>query len=173
MAKKKEVKLVLSGSGTLYPVHAGGIIRLAEEGYEITEVCGTSGGAIIAAALGSGYKPNEEIVDMIKKTLPAKNKLIDYSLWALLTRWGFVKGERIEKLFRKYLVDTLGETKIPVHIVTVDIERRVHRVFSTDTDPKMSLALAVRASMSIPGVFTPVKIGDSLYVDGGIRSSRR
>lgn len=164
----KKIKLVLSGSGALYPAHVGAIIRLSEAGYEIEEVVGTSGGAIVAAALASGYKPNGELVEVIKKTLPSRNKLIDPSVWALIRKWGFIKGDKIESMLDKYLVKKFRDSKIPVHIVTCNIDRREMRVFSAKTDPDMDMSLAVRASMSIPGVFVPVKLDNELYVDGGL-----
>lgn len=164
----KKIKLVLSGSGTLYPVHIGAVLKLAELGYEISEICGTSGGAIVAAAIASGIKPNQHLVDMVKATLPGKNKLVDYSLWSLITRWGLVKGDRMEDVLKEHFVPTFSETKIPLYVVTTNIEREATRIFSSKTDPNMSVARAVRASMSIPGVFAPIKIEDELYVDGGI-----
>lgn len=164
----KNIKLVLSGSGILYPCFAGSLLRLAEEGYNITEVCGTSGGAIVAAAIASGYRLNEELIKLVKNTLPAKNNLIDYSVLSLVFNMGLIKGDRIEALFNNYFAKTFKESKIPLHIVTTNIERRAVRVFSTKEDPDTSIALAVRASMSIPGVFAPVKIQDELYVDGGV-----
>ena len=164
----KRIKLVLSGSGTLYPAHAGAIIALAEAGFEFTEILGTSGGAIVGAALASGYKPNGELVEMIKKTLPAKNKLIDPSIWSLITKWGFLKGDKIEKMLDKYLVKKFKDVKIPLHITTCNIDRREMRVFSSIENPDMDLSLAVRASMSIPGVFVPVKLDGETYVDGGL-----
>lgn len=164
----KKIKLVLSGSGTLYPAHAGAIIALAEAGFEFTEILGTSGGAIVGAALASGYKPNGELIEMIKKTLPAKNNLIDPSIWSLLTRWGFIKGEKIEKMLDKYLVKKFKDVKIPLHITTCNIDRREMRIFSSAKNPDMDLSLAVRASMSIPGVFVPVKMDGETYVDGGV-----
>ena len=167
----KKIKLVMSGSGTRYPCFVGAILRLVEEGYEITEVCGTSGGAIVAAGLASGFKPNEEIVSMMKKTLPAKNGLIDFSLMSLLFKWGLIKGDKIEGIFKKHLVKNFSDTIIPCHIVTTNLERKAARVFSTVSDPDMSLAKAVRASISIPGVFTPIRIDDELYVDGGMTAN--
>lgn len=167
----KKIKLVLSGGGTRYPCQVGGILRLAEEGYEITEIAGTSCGAIVAAGLASGYQPNHESVQMIKQTLPGKNKLIDASLMTLFTKWGLIKGERLKDTFSKYFVPTLKDCKIPVHVITTELETGTARVFSTHSDPDMSLSLAVRASMAIPGVFTPVKIGDFTYVDGGLTSN--
>jgi len=164
----KQIKLVLSGSGCLYPCHVGAIIRLAELGFEFKEIVGTSGGAIVGAALASGYKPNGELVEVVKKTLPAKNKLVDPSLWALITKWGFIKGDRIEQMLDKYLVKKFKDTKIPIHIVACNIDRRVMTVFSTAANPDMDLSLAVRASMSIPGVFVPVELDGEKYVDGGL-----
>jgi NTE family protein len=162
------LKLVLSGSGTPYPVHVGAIICLAEHGLVFNEVVGTSGGAIVASLLASGYKPNYELIDLMKKTIPIKNKLYDPSIWSLLSKWGFIKGDKIERMLDKYLVKKLKDTKIPLHIVTCNIDQRKMRVFSTATDPNMDISLAVRASMSIPGVFVPVVIDGERYVDGGL-----
>lgn len=166
-----KIKLVLSGSGCLYPVHAGAILRLAEAGYIFEEVCGTSGGSIIAAALASGYPPNVELVKIIKNTLPAKNGLIDMSLFSLIFNWGLIKGDHIEAMLDKHLVKTLGQTRIPLHVVTTNIDKEQVRVFSSKDDPDMSLSKAVGASMAIPGVFAPVKIDDELHVDGGIMAN--
>lgn len=171
MAISKKIKLVLSGSGCLYPVHVGAILRLAEAGYIFEQVCGTSGGSIVAAALATGYPPNHELVKMIKNTLPAKNGLIDMSIFALTFNWGLIKGDRIEKVFNKHFVKKMSETKIPLHVVTTNLDKQEVKVFSTKNDPNMSVATAVRASMSIPGVFTPVRINGDLHVDGGIMAN--
>lgn len=164
----KKIKIVLSGSGTRYPVHLGGLLRLAEEDIEISEICGTSGGAIIAAAIASGYPVHSDSVALLKELLPAKNGLIDYSLWSFIFQWGLIKGDKLEKVFDQYFAKTMGEVVIPLSIITTNIERKTIRVFSSATDPKMSLSKVVRASMSIPGVFTPVVIEDEMYVDGGL-----
>lgn len=165
---KKKIKVVLSGSGTRYPVHVGGLIRLVEEGYEIEEICGTSGGAIVAAGIASGHKVGPELVEIMKDLLPSKRKLIDYSLWSLFFKWGFVKGEKITELFKEYAPKVFEDTVIPLHVVTTNLDRRSPRIFSTDSTPGACVATAVRASMSIPGVFAPVKIDNEYYVDGGV-----
>lgn len=167
----KKVKLVLSGSGCLYPVHVGAVLRLAEAGYEFEEVCGTSGGSIVAAALASGYPANSELIKMVKKTLPAKGGLIDLSIFTLVFNWGLIKGDKIEKTFDKYFVKKFSECKIPLHVVTTNLDKQEVRVFSNKTDPNMSISHAVRASMSIPGVFAPVKIDGELHVDGGLMAN--
>ena len=126
-----KIKLVLSGSGTLYPVHVGALIRLAEAGYEFEEICGTSGGSIVAAALASGYKPNHELVNLIKKTLPHKNNLAHMSLLNLITKLGLINGDKIERLLEKYLVPTLGEATMPIHIVTTNVDQKTMIVFES------------------------------------------
>lgn len=167
----KNIKLVLSGSGTLYPVHCGAIAKLHELDCNITEICGTSGGAIVAAAIASGYTKKEELQRLVKVTLPSKNNLIDFSLFSLLTKWGLIGGDKIEKTFNTFMMSSFGKTKIPLHIVTTNLNRKAVRVFSTHTDPNMNIAKAIRASMSIPGVFTPVMIDGEMYVDGGVTAN--
>ncbi len=164
----KKVKLVLSGSGTLYPAHVGAIVRLAEAGYIFEEVIGTSGGSIIGAALASGYKPNRELIEVIKKTIPSKNGLVDPSIWSLFYKWGFIKGEKIEAMFNRYFVKTFAEATIPLHVVTCNIDRGELKVFSTQKYPEFSVPVAVRASIAIPGVFVPAIIEGDRHIDGGL-----
>lgn len=167
----KVIKLVLSGSGALYPVHVGAIMCLAEHGYTFSEVCGTSGGALVAAALASGYKPNKELIQLIKKTLPGKNNLIKFSVMTLFKKWGLADSSGIEEVFSKHMPKTMAEVKIPLHIISVNIDRRVDVVFSSKDTPDMSLPRAIVASMSIPGIFAPIKIAGERHVDGGISAN--
>lgn len=167
----KKIKLVLSGCGTLYPVHVGGILRLAEEGYEISEVCGSSGGALVAAAIGTGYKPNSELVKMVKATLPHKHNVLKPSLWTLFWKWGLIKGGKLESIMNDYLALKFADTKIPTHIIVTNIEKQTYRDINSISNPEFSLAKAVMASISIPGLFEPVKIDNELYVDGGVASN--
>jgi len=169
----KKIKLVLSGSGTRYPVFAGAIKRLIEEKYEITEVCGTSGGAIVAAALGAKYnysRPESSIDGLMKllnESLPGP--FLDPRLFPFGTR-GIFKGNKILKEFRRHFPETFLETRIPVNIVTFNMNKGVHKIWS-DKDAGISLPLAVRASMSLPLIFDPVRINEDLHIDGGISAN--
>lgn len=167
----KKIKLVLSGSGTLYPVHAGAIIRLAEAGYEFEAVAGSSGGALIAGALASGYKPNDEVSKLLKLTAPAKNNLIRPSLLNFIFKWGFIKTKRIEEMLDKYMANKLGQSVIPVHIVTANIETKEAKIWNSIEHPNMKFSDALVASMSIPLVFEPKEIDGDIYVDGGVASN--
>lgn len=166
----KSIKIVLSGSGSLYPGHAGAIARLAEHGCVFEEMVTTSGGSIVGAGLASGYRPGE-LLSLIKQTLPSTNKLLDPSIFSLITKWGFIKGDRIQRMLESKLVKTLGSVKIPLHIVTTNLSKGGAHIFSNSTSPAMSLALAVRASISLPGIFVPIKLDDELYIDGGVTAN--
>lgn len=165
----KKIKLVLSGSGTRYPCFVGAIKRLLEEGYEIEEICGTSGGALVAAGFASNYDPEkpDEIIklmtDMSLSLLPGP--MMDVNLLPLYRR-GVFAGNRILKQLRKQLPKSFQDTKIPVRVVTFNNNYVRHKIWSREDDAE--LPLCVRASMGLPGVFNLVKINGDWHSDGGI-----
>ncbi len=74
------------------------------------------------------------------------------------------------------LLQTKGRVKfrdlpIPAFIVATDLSSNVAKVWSSSQNPDDSVALAVRASCSIPLFFQPVLVGDSRIVDGGMLSN--
>lgn len=172
---KKPIKLVLSGSGTLYPLHVGAINFLHDAGYEITHVTGVSGGAIVAGALASGYTGGKELTELILSTLPAPNRLVDLT-WCPILRWGLVKGNKIEAKLRSLLKPTFNDTVIPLKVLAVNIEGNgnyrdpLFTVFDSST-PNQDIAAAIRASIAIPGVFTPKVIDGDRYIDGGVAAN--
>jgi len=169
----KKIKLVLSGSGTRYPVFAGAIKKLLHRGYEIEEVCGTSGGAIVAAALGARYNPAmpyksvEDLMALLNKSLPAP--LLDPNWFPYGTK-GIFKGNKLLKEFTKLFPAGFGSTKIPINIVTFNLNTGKHVIWNENSGD-ISLPLCVRASMSLPLVFNPVKIKNDLHIDGGVTAN--
>ena len=164
--KPKSINLVLSGSGTLYPVQAGAVIRLIELGYLPVSGAASSGGAIVLGYLGSGRPLNEQAaLDMLISTLPAKNNLIRLSLVDFIFKQYLCDGNKIEDAFKQVFVPTLNDTSIPVHIAVSNLSKGKYEFLSSETHPNTSLARAVRASMSLPFIFKPVKIGKNYYED--------
>ena len=157
----KKIKLVISGSGTRYPVQLGAIIRLLELGIQIEEVVGTSGGAICAAALGSGYDKNS-LLKLATATLPSN--VLEKNWLPFGGTKSRYSNNKIIRTFRTLFVETFAECKIPVHIVAHNWSRKIKQVFQKD---KEDLPLAVNASMCLP-IFDMVEIAGDLFEDGGI-----
>ena len=74
----KKIKVVMGGSGALYPIYLGCLVRLQEEGYEIVSVGGSSGGAIAATLWASPTLENtkDNLKQFIARTLPKNNKKV-------------------------------------------------------------------------------------------------
>lgn len=171
----RKIKLVLSGSGTRFPVFIGAIKRLLEEGYEIEEVCGTSGGAIISAGFALGMSV-DELTKLCLDILPRLNELVSFSFSDLLNKQGVISGDKIEKEFLSHTGKANFEsTKIPLKVITVNVDqdtvKEPYTIFGTKETPKSDIAKAVRASMSLPIIFTPVLYNNDRYIDGGVTAS--
>jgi len=154
----------------LYPVHAGTARALWEAQVPITAMTGVSGGSIIAAAIAAGYTPGDELEQLILENLP--RDMMDPTVLPFW-HWGVIKGRKyLKELDRVFEGKTLGELKADLSIIVVDIATREHVVLHRDTHPDVLLSEAVRASISIPMVFAPVRFSqgglESLYVDGGV-----
>ncbi len=157
--KTKKVHLVLGSGGARGAAHIGVIEALEEQGYEIIEVVGCSMGAVIGGIYCAGQLPDYKnwLLSLTKKRV---FDLLDFTL----TSAGFVKGE---KLFSKHL-EVTGEQKIedfdiPFTAVATDMKNH-SEVYFREGD----LFKALRASVSIPGIFTPVVDDGKVLVDGGV-----
>ena len=165
-------KLVLSGAGTRYPAHAGAVAALMDSGVYVEAATGTSGGAIVAAALGCGYDSPASLRGLLEDT-KLKRSYWDLS-WNPFASLGLFKGRRLLKLLKKHFNRRLGDTDIPIKIVALELSDFTldgspsYTVFGTEETPDVMVYDAVRASMAIPFAFTPHTIGGKRYVDGGV-----
>lgn len=169
---KKKIKLVMSGSGVKFCVFIGALRRLEQEpNYDgLKAVAGTSGGGIIAAALASGYKDSYELEKMCKEFLPQANKILKPSLYNFIRHFGFYKTNKLTCLFEQYLVEKMGEAKIPLKIITTNIDNKEYKIakaWSSINDPESNVALITTATMSIPFIFPYILIEENRYIDGG------
>ncbi len=156
---KQKVSLVLSGGGARGIAHIGVIEELEKQGYEIKSLCGTSMGALVGGIYALGkldeFKTWLFTLDKIKVF-----KLVDFSF----TSQGLIKGDRIIKTLKEFIPDkNIEELPLLFAAVAVDLLKKEEVVFT-----KGSLYEALRASISIPTIFTPVNLGNTLLVDGGI-----
>lgn len=156
---KKKVCLVLGGGGSKGLAHVGVIKALCENGYEITQIAGTSAGALIGGiyAANPNYEKLEEIVEGINY-----RELIKIFLdWPV--KGGIVRGKKMEKFLDKICGQKkIEELPIRYRAVCADIVEGKEFVFKTG-----KLATAIRASCAIPAIFSPIKYEGKLLIDGG------
>jgi NTE family protein len=156
---KKKVQLVLGSGGARGIAHIGVIEQLLKNGYEIVDVVGCSMGAVVGGMYCSGHL--EAYTEwLLKQTKTDVYRMFDLSF----SMQGLVKGERIFSVLQQMTGEQLIENlPIPFSAIATDILSRTEICFD-----KGDLYKALRASTGIPGVFTPIADGNSLYVDGGV-----
>ena len=156
---KKDITLVLSGGGARGIAHIGVIEELVKLNVNIASISGTSMGALIGGIYAVG-KLEEFKQWMLKVNRTKIFKLIDFSF----STQGLVKGERIFNEIKEFITDVnIEDLPIKYTATAFDIANGREVVFD-----KGSLYNAIRASISIPTIFTPLTLGDSVFVDGGV-----
>ena len=156
---KPKVTLVLSGGGARGIAHIGVIEELERKGYEIASVTGTSMGSLV----GGVYA--DDAMDPFKEWMISLDKrgvfnLVDFTL----SRSGLIKGDKVFNKMKEFIPDKpIEDLRIPFAAVAVDLIKHQEVVFREG-----NLFDAIRASVSIPTVLTPVRTDDGLLVDGGV-----
>ena len=155
----KKVHLVLGSGGARGIAHIAVIEELEKRGYEIVEIIGCSMGAVIGGFYASGHL--KEYKDwLFNLSRSDVFDLMDFTF----TKQGFVKGEKIFAKLKEMTGDlNIEDFKIPFTVVATDMKNNKEVYFK-----KGDLFKALRASVSIPGLFTPVIQGNKLLVDGGV-----
>jgi len=156
---KQPISLVLSGGAARGIAHIGVIEEIEKQGFEIKSIAGNSMGAFIAAvyAMGKLQEFKNWIITMDKKDV---FMLFDFTL----SSHGFIKGDKVFNKMKTFILDiNIEDIKIPFAAVAADILNMKEVVFT-----KGSIYKAIRASIAIPTVFTPVKSGNAILVDGGV-----
>lgn len=159
LIKTKNVALVLSSGGARGLAHIGAIEELEAQGYHISSVAGCSMGALIGGIYAAG-KLNEFREWM--KTIDRKKMLglIDFSL----SFNHLVKGTRIIEAIMEFVSDVnIEDLRIPYCAVATDLKAGREVMFR-----KGSLFKAIRASISLPSFYEPVRRNDMILIDGGI-----
>lgn len=175
------VKLVSSGSGLRFYAQLGAAARLMEHGFVVEEALGTSGGAIVSAAIASGMSPRElrenalrlEPKALLKPRLPVVTSVanalssltgsgVGGSVGATATpgTQGLFDNAPLLKALRTFLVGDFKSCIIPCHIATSNWTRKSAPVIWSTGD----LPLCVMASMALP-VFDMVEICGLLVED--------
>ena len=193
-AERPRIGLVLSGGGARGSAHVGVLRALDELGVRVDYIAGTSMGSIIGGLYAAGYsaedisrvlermdwetaftdRPERANRTMRKKELEREFLIpyrIGFNRGRLELPLGAIEGQHLDQVLHRLLmpvatVRTFDDLPIPFRAVATDLVTGEAVVLSSG-----SMADALRASMSVPGVFAPVEIGDRLLVDGGMSNN--
>ena len=189
---RKRVAVVLSGGGAKGMAHIGVLKVLERAGIPVDIVTGTSMGSIIGGLYAIGYNANalDSLVrvqdwgyvisdreDLSNQSLSDRRKQNTYFINTNLGKkdknaGGIIKGKNLAELFQQLCVgytDSIDFTRdlpIPFACVATNIIDNSEYDFHSGHLPQ-----AMRASMAIPAAFSPVRIGDMVLVDGGLRNN--
>ena len=191
--ERKKVAVVLSGGGAKGAAHVGALKVLERAGIPIDIVTGTSMGSIIGGLYSIGY--NAMALDTLIRNMDWRYVLSDrenlkyqrmsdrkkqntYLLSRGLMFWerdvedsGLITGKNIDETFDNLTTGfndsiSFNDLPIPFACVATNIVDNTEYVFHSGYLPQ-----AMRASMAIPMAFSPVKLGDMILVDGGLRNN--
>lgn len=191
--QRKKVGVVLSGGGAKGVAHIGALKVIEEAGIPIDYIVGTSMGSIIGGLYSIGYTP-QQLDSMVRKqdwtfllsdrvkrssmSLNERERSEKYVLSLPFTKspkdvisGGFIKGQNLANLFSDLTVgyhDSIDFNKLPIPFACVseDVVDGSEIVFHDGV-----LSTAMRASMAIPGVFTPVRLDSMVLIDGGLKNN--
>ena len=192
--ERKKVGVVLSGGGAKGMAHIGVLKVLEEAGIPVDVITGTSMGSIVGGLYAIGYNANslDSIVrtqdwayvitdkeDMGNQTIEDRRKQNTYIFSTGLSigkrdanSGGLIKGKNLAELFQRLCtgytdsLDFSKDLRIPFACVATDIIDNNEVDFFSGRLPQ-----AMRASMSIPAVFSPVRLNDMVLVDGGLKNN--
>ena len=188
---RPKVAVVLSGGGAKGVAHIGALKVIEEAGIPVDMVCGTSMGALVGSLYCLGY--STDFLDSLVRSQDWAALLSDRTDPAYLTlrqreeqntyavirgiggeqpqRGGLIRGRNLDMLFQRLCTEYLDSISFdslprPFACIATDIVTNKEVVFHSG-----HLIQAMRASMAIPGVFTPVRMGDMVLLDGGLRNN--
>ncbi len=192
--RRKKVAVVLSGGGAKGMAHIGVLKVLERAGIPIDIITGTSMGSIIGGLYAIGYNANSldsmvrvqdwsyvitDKEDMWKQSLTDRKKQNTYVFNRGITigkrnynDGGIIQGKNLAELFQQLCVgytdslDFSRDLPIPFACVATNVIDNSEYDFHCGRLP-----YAMRASMAIPAAFSPVRIGDKVLVDGGLKNN--
>jgi len=170
----KKIGIAFGSGGARGIAHLLMIEALEELGLKPSAISGSSIGAVVGAFYAAGFTSKEmrKILDQLLN--PKSNSVFDFLLKSdfiklfsmfdpQFIKSGFIKGDKFQQFMKSHLkTSTFEELEVPLKISTTDYWKKEEVVFE-----KGNLPLAIRASYSIPGLFTPIKIKNKILVDGG------
>lgn len=163
MDKIPKIGLALSGGAARGMAHIGVLKALKENSIPIDMIAGTSAGA----AIGACYAKDRMVATIEEMALGMDWRKLArfFDLNLILLRKGFLHGQRVKSLLTTCIGGDINfeDLEIPLAVVAADVQSMEEVVIDHG-----SVVDAVRASISLPVVFTPVKWAGRFLIDGGV-----
>lgn len=159
---RRDIALVLSGGGARGWAHIGAIESLEAHGYRIRAIAGTSMGALIGGVYAAGgmAQLKQQALQLTRRQM-----LHLFNLSPGLDH--ISNGQGVTDLLQRIVGDVqINDLRIPFCCSASDLVSGKEYVFTEG-----SLVTAIRASITIPGVFSPVNDGQHIFVDGSVHNT--
>lgn len=159
LSESRATGLALGSGSARGWAHIGVIRALAEAGIRVDYIAGASIGAVVGAVFASGnINALEDVV------LQLDWRQISYFLDVILPKSGLIDGKKISTFIRSHVKGiNIEELPIPFCAISTDLATGDEAAIREG-----DIIEAVRASISVPGIFTPVKKDGAILVDGGL-----
>jgi len=169
----ERIVVVLGGGGVKGLAHAGAWRAIEESGLRITELVGTSIGALVGALIASGW--SAEQLGVRARALKRQD-IVALNRWAFLLNGISEPSVFRDDAFREYLRELLPVARfqdlhMPLGINAVHLETGRMDWFGSGGRMDVPLAEAVYASCALPLFYPPADLDGDLYVDGGVRDA--
>jgi len=150
-----EIVLVLGGGGARGLAHIGVLRALQEAGLHVRAIAGCSMGGIVGAFHAAGYTPDE--MEEVARGIRYE------SLLSFGELGGIVGGEGLANLLAEHLPERMENLDVDLLMTAVDVQKGELVVLNDG-----GLVQALRATSALPGLISPVRLGDRVLVDGGL-----
>jgi len=174
VSNRPSIGIAFGAGGARGLAHLLMIEALDELGVRPSIISGSSIGAVVGAFYAAGFSGKEMRGILDQLINPKSDSVFDFLLKSDIVkmftmfdpqfiRSGFIKGEKFQNYMKNHLkVSRFEELKIPLMIVATDYWKKEAVIFE-----KGDLIQPIKASYSLPGLFTPVKIKNRILIDGG------
>lgn len=170
----KSIGIAFGAGGARGIAHLLMIEALDELGLKPSIISGSSIGSVVGAFYAAGFDSKQMLEILDQLIHPKSDSVFDFLLKSDIVKMftmfdpqfiksGFIKGEKFQKYMETHLkVSRFEDLKVPLKVVATDYWKKEAVVFE-----KGDLIQPIKASYSLPGLFTPVKIKNRILIDGG------
>lgn len=170
----KSIGIAFGAGGARGIAHLLMIEALDELGLKPSIISGSSIGSVVGAFYAAGFDSKQMLEILDQLIHPKSDSVFDFLLKSDIVKMftmfdpqfiksGFIKGEKFQKFMETNLmVSRFEDLKVPLKVVATDYWKKEEVVFD-----KGDLLNPIKASYSLPGLFTPVKIKNRILIDGG------